>query len=87
MTNYYKFISRKHANIFTFNKIYKIRDPANLEKFGNFIDDNGHENGFMPTNHLYFEPSTEMEWWIQEGIKINSNTNYLIKLLKKLKIK
>jgi hypothetical protein len=79
---YYKFIKTKKYS-FTFNKIYKIINADNLEELGNFIDDKGYRNSYGGENHKYFIPSTEEEYFIQEGIIIPIfNYDKLINILK-----
>ena len=51
---------------FTKGKIYKIKDRTNLEKLGNFIDDQGQTNGSAPENYKYFKPSTPEAFQRQE---------------------
>lgn len=84
-TEYYEFVGKK-GNSFTIGKIYKVKNPNELETSVNFIDDNGKANGFAPNNHKKFILSTEEKWLEQEGFIIKNNF-YLINLLKKLKIK
>lgn len=56
---YYEFIG-ENGQSFTKGKIYKIIDPKNLENYGNFIDDDGKENGWGGgDNHTKFKPSTK----------------------------
>ena len=51
---------------FTKGKVYKIKDRTNLEKWGNFIDDQGQTNGSAPENYKYFKPSTPEAFQRQE---------------------
>ena len=72
---YYKCFSggkREMEDGFTIGKIYKIKNPEDLEKMGNFIDDNGQSNGWGGVNYKHFEPSTIEKWNIQEGIYTKS---------------
>lgn len=46
-------------NYFTSGKIYRCIDPNNIEARGNFIDDDGEENGFAGENYIRFKPSTK----------------------------
>lgn len=88
---YYKCINvDRGEGGFTLNKIYKIKNPNYFEDYGNFIDDNGCENGWAGTNYKHFEPSTEFEYNAQEGISnipITTNCDYLIDIVNKLNIK
>jgi len=87
MTEYYKCIDNSNSeDCFTLNKIYKIRNPENLEEIGNFIDDNGAYNGWSGNNYKHFEPSTEYEYNEQNNISNEENVDYsyLISLFDKL---
>lgn len=99
---YYKFLNSPNGrgsvewysgSAFSLNKIYKINNPENLNLHSNFIDNTGTLNGFSSSNHKYFEPSTEEEYCIQEGIpfvnkdqKKSENYDYLKELFKKYNI-
>lgn len=65
-TGYYKFIGRSDI-YFTEGKIYKIRNPKDLEAKENFIDDMGNLNGFSDLNYKFFKPSTQQAFDLQEG--------------------
>lgn len=72
---------------FTKYKIYKVRNPLNLEEERNFIDNRGIQNGFSPLNSEYFKPVTELEWLMQHGIiPVKSSIHKLSDLLTNLKI-
>lgn len=92
MIEYYKFIGPVSAfggSAFTINKIYKIRNPKYIEDISNFIDDQGHENGFSEANSKYFIPSTKEEFDNQENNSITvieEDLDFLIPMLKKLNI-
>ena len=75
---YYEYIGDK-TNDFTKGKIYKIKNPSNLQDFGNFIDDTGSKNGFGERNHLYFKPSTEDAFLTQNNGLKNSKTHIFSK--------
>lgn len=64
---YYRYTESTNSS-FIGGKIYKIRNPNDLNSWGNFVDENGDGNGFAPNNERYFTPSTEQEWNKQEGI-------------------
>ena len=87
MTEYYKCINANSVeNCFTLNKIYKIRNPEDLEHIANFIDDNGAQNGWSGNNYKHFEPSTEYEYNEQNNIsnkKKDVDYSYLISLFDK----
>lgn len=102
-SKYYKFVNSSNGrgvagcgrlgSVFSLNKIYKINNPENLNLYSNFIDNTGTLNGFSSSNHKYFEPSTEEEYCIQEGIpfvnkdqKKSENYDYLKELFKKYNI-
>jgi len=87
---FYRCINTQRGTGFTFDKIYKIRFPNNLNNYGNFIDDNKDYNGFHPDNHKWFTPVTELEWNLQEGIITpitKQDYSYLINILEKHNIK
>jgi hypothetical protein len=87
MTEYYKCINANSAeDCFTLNKIYKIRNPEDLEHVANFIDDNGASNGWSGNNYKHFEPSTEYEYNEQNNIsniKKDVDYSYLISFFDK----
>jgi hypothetical protein len=91
MIEYYECVESQEVDCFTIGKIYKIKNPKNLEDAVNFIDDRGHANGWCGFNHKHFKPSTLEAFNLQESIKpkkIKKNTLlYLIKFLSKLNIK
>ena len=58
ISEYYEFVGPPNRE-FTVGKIYKIRNPNNLEAFGNFINDKGEEDGWSGTNYEKFKPSTK----------------------------
>jgi hypothetical protein len=91
MIEYYECVDSQEIDCFTIGKIYRIRNPKNLEDAVNFIDDRGHANGWCGSNHKHFKPSTLEAFNLQQGIKPKKikkeNLSYLIKLLKKLNIK
>ena len=64
---YYRYIEENGYG-FTKNKIYKIKNPNNLESFSNFLDDKGSWSGWSGENYKKFVPATEQEWNTQEGI-------------------
>ena len=69
---YYEFIGNNSS--FTKGKIYKIKNPTNLEAKHNFIDDRGVKNGWggvIGCNHKYFKPSTKEAFDLQEEAKQN----------------
>jgi hypothetical protein len=70
---YYEYIGGACSD-FTKGKIYKIKNPDNLEGDFNFIDDNDDENGFSPINHQYFKPSTKKAFNKQN----NMETEFII---------
>lgn len=78
---YYEFIKEKATN-FTKGKIYKIKDPSNLKAWGSFIDDSGHNNGYLSDNTIYFKPSTKEALDLQESkskpITNMSNNKYKV---------
>jgi len=71
LPEYYEFIG--DAKAFTKGKIYKIKNPSNLEDKGNFIDDEGFVNGYAEDNYKKFKPSTEEAFLVQEGITPKPN--------------
>jgi predicted transcriptional regulator len=78
---YYKFIGNNSS--FTKGKIYKIKNPTNLEAEHNFIDDLNRPNGwggYNECNHKYFKPSTKEAFDLQEKSKQNE-----IKMINKFK--
>lgn len=86
---YYKCINPESPS-FKLNKIYKANFPENLNAYGNFTDDTGRPNGFAPANEKSFEPATEHEWNLQEGIITpvgKENHSQLNNILKKLHVK
>jgi len=87
MTEYYKCINNNNAeDCFTLNKIYKIRNPENLEDFSNFINDKGQSDGWQGNNYKHFEPSTEYKYNEQNNISNKEKDvdySYLISLFDK----
>ena len=75
---YYEFIGNN--SFFTKGKIYKIKNPTNLEAEYNFIDDQNKPNGWGGYNHKYFKPSTKEAFDLQEKSKQNE-----IKMINKFK--
>jgi hypothetical protein len=66
---YYEYIGvRTGQDSFTIGRIYKIRNPKNIEAPFNFMDDNGRENGFVGENHKFFKPSTLKAFTQQESL-------------------
>jgi hypothetical protein len=63
---YYEFVDDTR-NSFTKGKIYKVRNPKDIEAGENFIDDNGITNGFSGNNAKYFKPSTEQAFLAQQS--------------------
>jgi len=56
---YYECFEATRGSGFTAGKIYKIRNPNNLEDYENFIDDIGEPSGWCCTNYKHFRPSTK----------------------------
>lgn len=63
---YYEYMDDTRNN-FTKGKIYKVRNPKDIEAGENFIDDNGIENGFSGNNAKYFKASTEEAFLAQQS--------------------
>jgi hypothetical protein len=86
---YYKFIKETTIKSFTQYKIYKIKNPDNLNHYENFINDERRANGLSPENDKCFEPATKEEYLIQEGIipKQKQNYDYLVEFFTKYNIK
>lgn len=87
---YYKCVELNAEENFTYDKIYRIINPDNLNDYGNFIDNKGKRNGFAPNNEKSFTPVTELEWNLQEGIItkiVSEDYSYLIPILKQLDIR
>lgn len=75
---------------FILGKIYQVRYPDNFENINNFKGEDGKLNGWSKENHNHFEPVTELEWNLQEGIItkiVSEDYSYLIPILKQLDIK
>ena len=80
---YYECINRGYAS-FTVGKIYKIRNPLNLEDDGNFIDDSGRCNGWCGYNYEHFKPSTKSAYDAQFRTDVpNSDIDYIDIMCKK----
>jgi hypothetical protein len=66
------------STCFTKGKIYKIKNPNNINDYYNFIDDEGDSNGFTEkqgNNTSNFKPSTEEAYCEQQNNKIIDNMN------------
>jgi hypothetical protein len=71
---YYEYIG-KIDNDFTQGKIYKIRNPKDIEAEGNFNDNYGKLNGFSGSNYEKFKPSTKEAFLLQQNFTSSkSNT-------------
>ena len=88
---YYKCITSSTIDSFTVGKIYKIRNPNNLEDEYNFINDNGKRDGYSGTNFRHFKPSTKEAFDLQESKIITpkkkrsrESMKYLIPILNNL---
>ena len=62
---YYEFVGAGGVS-FTKGKIYKVRNPKNLDASENFIDNDGYKNGFGNENSKMFIPSTEKAYLEQQ---------------------
>jgi len=63
---YYEYIGDESYS-FSTGKIYKIRNPKDIEAGDNFIDNNGDYNGFSGDNGKKFKPSTQEAFLKQQG--------------------
>ncbi len=71
---YYEYVKTNNSS-FTKGKIYKIRNPKNIEAYENFIDNDGEPNGFSGENTQYFKASTEEAFLAQQLGSSKANDN------------